>query len=122
MAMLTITLNGVTIERDSTKLPQVSRDYLEQNGFSQRLRDSYASVTEKAFPDPTERAAARQAKLDAALAQIDSGEVPGTRVAADPVKTAMAKIIRDMLAKGYTVDDVARMVDQNESKKHKKTA
>jgi hypothetical protein len=122
MATLSITLNGVTIERDSTKLPQASRDYLEQNGFSQRLRDSYASVTEKAFPDPAERAVARQAKLDAALAQIDSGEVPGTRATADPVKTAMAKIIRDMLARGYTVDDVARMVDQNESKKHKKSA
>ena len=85
--IVSITLHGETYERDTAALPQASVDYLLQNGFSQRLRDSYASVTKDAVPDDTERRIKRQAKLADALAQIDSGDVPGTKAPADPAKS-----------------------------------
>ena len=103
--IISVTLHGVTYERDVTKLPPASVAYLLQNGFSQRLRDSFASVTEKAEPDAAKRAEARKAKLEAALAQIDSGEVPGTRVPADPA----VKMAREMVVTNkVTPDELAR--------------
>jgi hypothetical protein len=119
--LVSITLNGTTVERDTDKLPAASRDYLMQNGFSQRLRDSYASVTEKAEPDPVKRAAARQAKFDAALAQIDTGDVPTARVPADPATVAMRKLVADLLAKGHTVEAIAQAMAKSE-KPAKKSA
>lgn len=93
--LLSITLEGETFARDTANLPAVSVDYLISNGYSQRLRDSFASVTEKKFPDPTERRVKRIERVNEVLAQLDNGTPPGSRAPADP----NAALVRAVLAK-----------------------
>jgi hypothetical protein len=120
MAIVTAELNGQTYTRDTTKLPQASQDYLLQNGFSQRIRDVYASCTEKAFPDPVVRNAERAKKVAHALKQMDTGDFK-SRETISPQEAAMREMVRGLLAKGHTVEEVAAQMAKSE-KPAKKSA
>lgn len=86
---------GQVVDVDSTTLPVPSTEYLVRRGFREYMDNYHAGVTAK------EHGADKCAELvrpmvDEALARLVAGEVPGTRVPADPrlakVRAAVAHI------------------------------
>lgn len=82
---------GQSFERDTTALPQPSREYLMQYGFSQRMNDTHASIKRTDFDSDEAFTSAVRAAVDHALAQIDSGEFT-TRQPVDPKVQELRKM------------------------------
>jgi len=80
---------------DTSLFPQVSRDYLERNGFSQRLRDVHASIKRDNYEAGDSGTKAWQADVRTAvvgaLDQMYSGDVPQERGVIDPKIAAARK-------------------------------
>jgi hypothetical protein len=96
----------LTHTRVFEELPEASREYLANYGFTQCVNDAHASVQRKDYSDGAVGDAAWTADVkaatDARLAQIDSGDFARARKA-DP---ATAKIKAVFKKAGVDVDSI----------------
>jgi hypothetical protein len=104
-----------TFTRETDQFPQVTKDYLTRNGFSQRVRDVHASIKREDYAEGAAGTEAWQADVRAAvqnaLEQMDSGDVPSERGVIDPKIAAArkfaAKLSPEALAQAEAVVEKA---------------
>lgn len=91
-------------EVDFDGLPENVQAYVIEYGLRQILNDAHSTVTEKAFPDPDERAEQVEALVDAKLKAMLAGDVSIRNVTRDPVKARMLTIALRHVQKVKTAD------------------
>jgi hypothetical protein len=89
-------LNGMSFERDFTKLPATSQHYIASYGFNQCIADPLAGIKRADFDSDKAYDAAVGTAVAKRLEQIDSGNVPGTRAPADPRTAKIRKVVAEL--------------------------
>ena len=97
---------GTVVELDETKLSAESLRYLLVYGATQAINDAHSSVARKNFESDAAFLAAVEERTGKRIAQIESGDVPGTRAPADS-KAAVAR----KLAKEYSEEEMTEMAE-----------
>jgi hypothetical protein len=84
------------LDFDSDKLPATSIDYLMTYGLTQAIGDAHASIARKNFESDEKFLAAVTEKVEKRVAQIISGDVPGSRAPADPNAAKARKLVKEV--------------------------
>jgi hypothetical protein len=87
---------GDSVDFDWDSLPEASRDYVVMYGFKKSINDTHASVTRDKYDSGEAYLAAVHEKVDERIEQIRSGNVPGTRAAADPHAQKARKLAKEL--------------------------
>jgi len=99
-----------TFSAETDQFPQVTRDYLMRNGFSQRLRDVHASIKREDYSEgPTGTEAWQndvRAAIQGALDQMKSGDIPGERGPASPETVKTRELVNAMKTAGLDIKAV----------------
>lgn len=88
---ITIKKSGLTYSCDTDKLPDVSKEYLWENGYSQRMRDVHASIKRDDYATDEAFVAAVKTACDHAHNQIMTGEFRA-KAPVDPVLVEVRKM------------------------------
>lgn len=88
---ITIKKTGRTYSCDTDKLPDASKEYLFENGYSQRMRDVHADIQRKDFDTVEAWQTAVNAATDHAHNQIMTGEFR-VKAPVDPVLVEVRKM------------------------------
>jgi hypothetical protein len=109
----------LTVDRDSDRLPEVSREHVMAYGWNKLLADCHAGVKRENYGDgePGERAfqADVRAKVDARLAQIDAGDFARTRTT-DPATAKARALAAKMSTAGIDIEALVAAAEANPEK------
>jgi hypothetical protein len=124
--MSTITVRIAKLGQDVTfaveSLPPTSLAYAITYGLTQSVNDAAAGVVRKNFQDDATYLAEVAKKTDKRLAQIESGDVPGSRAPADPTKAKLAQLVKSAKSSGMSDDEIFAALEAAAAKKAKATA